>query len=219
MVDDKIHLHDLKAVAYGDNATVNLTSDTGIYDKDKGEVILIGNVEVVSDNGFVLTTDKANWSQLTKEISTDSVVHINRQGMSAVGKGGMANSEEKKAVLHENVMVVMEPHTKVNCDGSLEVDYNENTAIFKKNVKVQDKDGKLFSDKLTVNFDPETQKLAQVVAEGNVKVKRGKSYTLSDKAIYTESTKSAKLLGKPRVIIDPEELSDMETFGTSGENR
>ncbi|MFH1553021.1 MAG: LPS export ABC transporter periplasmic protein LptC [Candidatus Omnitrophota bacterium] len=213
IIGDDIHLNDLKAVAYGENEVVDLTSDMGVYRKEAGEVELIGNVEVAADDGFNLTTDRAKWSQLTREISTDKVVHIKREGMTAVGKGGMANSEEKWARLNEDVMVIMEPHTKVNCDGPLEVDYKNNKAIFYKNVKVEDKDGKLFADKLTVNFDPETQKLAQVVAEGNVKVKRGKTYTISEKAIYTDSTKSAQLLGKPRIIIDPEELDKLEGTG------
>ncbi len=213
---EDIYLNDLEAVVYGENVTANLTSDAGIYNRGKGEVELVGNVKVFADDGFILTTEQARWSQMTKEIFTDAVVHIKREGMSAVGKGGMANSDEKTATLRENVMVIMEPATKVNCSGPLEVRYNDNVAVFHRDVKVEDKDGKLFADKLTVNFDPETQKLAQVVAEGNVKVRRGKSYTISEKAIYTDSTKSAQLLGKPRVIIDPEELTQLDEMGRQG---
>lgn len=210
IIGEDIYLNELTAVAYGDDAKVDLTSDKGVYRKSAGEVDLIGNVEVISDNGFELTTEKATWSQETKEISTDAVVHIKAEGISAVGKGGMANSDTKVAELKEHVMVVMEPDTKVHCDGPLNVDYNNNIAIFHNNVYVEDQDGKLFADKLTVEFDPDTQKLSKVTAEGNAKLKRGKSYTMSETIIYTESTKSAELLGRPRVIIDPGELSDLE---------
>lgn len=215
IIGDDIHLHDLKAIAYGDEAIVNLSSKSGIYRKDKGEVELIGDVDVVSDEGFTLKTERATWSQNTKEITTDTVVHIDSEGMNAVGTGGMANSDQKKAVLNKDVTVTLEPDTKVDCDGPLEVLYNDNMAIFHNNVMVEDKDGKLFADKLTVEFDPESKKLDRVVAEGNVKVKRGKSYTISDMAIYTDSTKSAQLLGRPRVIIDPEEIADLETLSKS----
>ncbi len=211
MKGGEIHLIDLEAVAYGEDAVVNLTCDAGIYRKDKGEVELIGNVEVVSDDGSILKTDRARWSQVTKEISTDAVVSITREGMSAVGKGGMANSEARTAMLKENVMVVMEPHTKVNCDGPLEVDYNGNVAVFYGNVRVVDSGGRLFADKLTAEFNPETRKLAQVTAEGNVRIKRDKSYTISDKAVYTDTTKSARLSGNPRVVIDPEEVEGLST--------
>jgi LPS export ABC transporter protein LptC len=213
---ETIYLNDLKAIAYGENVTANLTSDTGIYNKEKGEVELIGNVKVFTDDGFTLTTEQDKWSQMTKEIFTDNVVHITQEGMSAVGKGGTANSDEKTATLKEDVVVMMEPDTRVDCDGPLEVNYNENVAVFYENVKVEDKDGKLFADKLTVNFDPESKKLSQVTAEGNVKVKKGKSYTISEKAIYTESTKSAQLLGRPRVIIDPAELAQLDEMGKHG---
>ena len=211
--EEDIYLNDLKAVVYGDNVTANLTSDSGIYRREKGEVELIGNVKVFADDGFVLTTERAKWSQMTREIFTDSVVHIKREGMSAVGKGGMANSDEKTAMLREDVIVIMEPDTKVNCDGSMEINYNDNVAVFHENVRVEDKDGELFADKLTVDLDPETQKLTRVTAEGNVKVKRGKTYTISEKAIYTDSTKSARLLGRPRVVIDPMELAELEKRG------
>jgi LPS export ABC transporter protein LptC len=210
IIGDDIHLNNLKATAYTDEATVDLTSDSGIYRKEKGEVELVGNVHVVSGTDFALSTDSARWSQNTKEIYTEEVVHINREGMEAVGTGGMANSDEKWARLNKDVTVKIEPDTMVKSAGQLEVRYEQNIAVFRDDVMVEDKDGRLFADVLTVEFDPESQKLAQVIAEGNVKVKKGNSYTLSDKAIYSDSTKSAKLLGRPRIIIDPGELGELD---------
>ncbi|MGD2278691.1 MAG: LPS export ABC transporter periplasmic protein LptC [Candidatus Omnitrophota bacterium] len=209
MIDGEIHFNDLKAVAYGEEVTVNLSSNKGIYRKDRGEVILIGNVQVDSDDGSRLTTEEAKWSQKTREISSDLAIRIERESMVATGIGGTANSAERTATLKKNVKVDIEPHTKVTSDGPLTVRHGENVAIFSDNVKVKDKDGVLLADKLTVNFNPETRELAEVVAEGNVKIKRGKSYTISDKAVYTESTKSAKLTGNPRIIIDPEEIEEL----------
>lgn len=210
IIEDDIYLDDLGAVSYGDNTVVVLTSDKGIYRKAKGEVDLMGNVKVNSDDGLTLTTERAIWSQNTKEISTEEIVTIDRDNINAIGKGGMANSDTMYAILHEDVTVKMKPDTVVICDGPLEVDYNKHIAIFRNNVKVEDKDGRLFSDVLTVEFDPDTEKVKQVIAEGNVKTKKGKSYTISEKAVYTETTKSAKLLGRPRIIIDPQEIEELE---------
>ena len=214
IIGEDIHLNDLSAVAYSDDATINLTSQKGIYHKEQGFVELLGKVEVISDDGLSFKTDQAKWSQHSKEISTDVLIQIEKDGMKATGIGGMANSDEKKARLNKDVTVSIEPNTTVNCDGSLDVNSIDNTAVFHDNVMVVDKDGKLFADKLTVNFDPDTKKISEVIAEGNVKVKKGKSYTVSEKAIYTESTKSAKLLGRPRIIIDPEEIQQLESFNT-----
>jgi len=217
IIEDEIHLKDLKAVAYGEGTTVDLVSDRGIYCKDKGEVELIGNVRVVTSEGTVLKTNSAKWSQVTKTIFSEEFVRIEREGMIAEGKGASANSEEKKAALEKDVTVVMEPDTRVKCNGPLEVIYGENMAIFHDNVNVEDKDGKLYADKLTVYFDPETQKLAKVVAEGNVKIRRGDSYTISEKAIYTDGTKSAQLIGNPRVVIAPEEFDEIQNIGGGAE--
>ncbi len=214
--EEEIVLNMLKAVAYADETAVFLTSNTGVYHKDAGEVELIGNVEVVSEEGFKLKTERAKWSHKDKKISTDEIVEITREGLVAVGKGGMADSENKRAVLFSDVSVTMVPETKVRCNGSLEVSYTDNKAIFRDNVVVEDKDGSLSSDKLTVDFDPVTQKLARVTAEGNVKIKRGNSYTLSEKAVYTDSTRSAKLEGNPRIIIDPTELAELNEMNVSG---
>ncbi|MFH1394706.1 MAG: LPS export ABC transporter periplasmic protein LptC [Candidatus Omnitrophota bacterium] len=208
--EDEIHLNYLEAVTYSEKGVVNITSDKGIYRKTKGEVELLGAVKVVSEEGTTLETERALWIQGTKEVTTDEFVFIKREGMTAAGTGGRANAENNTAALYKNVTVTMEPDSRVDCDGALEVEYNNNRAVFYENVRVKDKEGVLFADKLTVDFDPETQEVVQGTAEGNVKIKRGKSYTLSEKAVYTESTKSAELLGRPRIIIDPEELQELE---------
>jgi len=208
--EDEIHLYNLTANVYGEKATGVITSDKGIYRKSDGEVELLGNVEVVSDDGTTLETDRAIWSQLKKEVETNDLVRITRQGMTAVGTGGSADSDKKIAILKKDVTVTMEPATVVDCDGILEVDYGKNTAVFFDNVRIKDKEGLLFADKLTIFFDSETEEVVRGVAEGNVKIKKGKSYTMSEKAIFTESTKHAELLGRPRIIIDPEELEKLE---------
>jgi len=210
IVEDDIHLRDLKAIAYSEEATINLVSEKGIYRKAKGEVELIGNVLVTTDKGVELTTERAKWSQHTKEISSDAIVHITGEGMKAVGKGAMANADEQIAMLLQDVMVLMEPGTQVNSDGKLVVDFKGNKAVFNDNVLVEDKDGKLIADKLTVEMAPGSKQIVQVIAEGNVKLKRGKSYTISDKAVYTDSTKHAELSGRPRIVIDPSELAELE---------
>ena len=201
---------------FGDNFTAKLFSDKGIYNRARSEVELEGNVKVVSEEGVELRTEKAKWSHLTKEITTDQYVYIDNEDMSAEGTGARANSEKKTAVLLENVTVHMEPSTVITCAGSLETSFNENIAIFNDNVHVKDKDGDLFADVLTVTVDPETNKIAMVVAEGNVKLVKGKSSTVCGKATYTDGTKSIKFVGRPRVIIAPEELQDSGFLSGSG---
>jgi LPS export ABC transporter protein LptC len=210
IVGEDIYLDKLSAVAYSDESVINLSSDSGVYRRAAGEVELIGNVRVFSGTEFTLVTDKARWSQENKEIFTDETVDISREGMSAVGKGGRANSDEKWARLNCDVRVSIEPNTKIRSDGPLEVRYEDNVAVFRDNVVVDDAEGRLAADVLTVEFDPETKQLSRVTAEGNVKVKKGNNYTLSEKAVYTDGTKSAELFGRPRIIIDPAEIENFD---------
>ncbi len=209
-IDDEIFLNDLKAYALTDNGKIDLVSDRGVFRRSLGEVELIGNVKVLNDMGVTLISNSAKWSQNSKEILSDDIVYIEHEKMKARGEGAIANSEEKIAILKKNVEVNIEPDTEVRCDGPLEMRYEENTATFKDNVRVKDKDGKIFADKLIVYFGGDEKKLERVEAEGNVKVQRGKSYTLCEKAVYTESTKHAKLTGRAQVIIDPEQISEFE---------
>lgn len=216
MIGSEIYLEDLDAIAYGDDYTVKLKSEKGVYNRSKAEVELTGSVRVTSDDGTTLTTDEARWSQETREITTDSLVEIRRENMYAKGKGALANSLERKAILLKDVTVRLEPRTEIFSDGYLEVKFNENTAEFFNNVRVSDKDGKLFSDMLTVYFDPDTRKIARVVAKGNVKLLKGESYTLCDEAVYTDGTSSVKFIGKPRVVIDPNEIAELGVLSKGG---
>jgi len=206
IVDEKIYLEDLDAEAFGEKFTIQLTSSRGIYYKDRSEVELEGNVRVSSDDGTVLTMDSALWSQETKDISSDSAVRIERTDMVATGVGGRANSEKKTAMLLSDVTVKMEPVTLIKCSGPLDASFTENKAVFLNNVRVKDKDGELFSDMLTVYMDKDTGRIKEVIAEGNVKLVKGKSYTLCEKATYTDGTGSVEFVGKPRVVIAAEEL-------------
>ncbi|MFH1847529.1 MAG: LPS export ABC transporter periplasmic protein LptC [Candidatus Omnitrophota bacterium] len=217
IVGEQIHLETLKVISYSENSTSTLTSDKGIYHRDKGEIELIGNVKAVSEDGAILTTDYAKWKHSTKDIDTDSFVQINHRSMTAVGEGARANSEKRTAVLKKDVEVMIEPNTKIECDGSLNVNYEENTAVFHENVRIDDNEGELFADKLTAYFDPEKKCLDRAVAEGNVKIQKGESFSISEKAVYTGSTKSAKLLGRPRIILDPQQLSEMDGVGDNVE--
>ncbi|MBU0571488.1 MAG: LPS export ABC transporter periplasmic protein LptC [Candidatus Omnitrophica bacterium] len=214
LVDNKIYLEDLNGAAFGEEFTINLLSDKGVYCRDRSEVELIGNVKVTADDGTVLITDQAVWSQSTKDIFTDAPVRIEREDMVATGTGGRANSEKRIAMLFSDVTVEMKPATLVKCDGSLEAGFNENKAVFLENVRVTDKDGELIADKLTVHIDPETRKISEVIAEGNVKLLKGNSYTLCEKTTYTDGTGSVKFFGRPRVVIAPEELEGSGFPGT-----
>lgn len=220
--ENEVHLKGLSAKLISDEGTVDVFSDEGFFCRVKNEVELVGDVLVRTHDGATLKTDRARWSQVEQKIFTDSRVRIGRADLTATGLGAEADARNQIAQLNSEVVVMMEPGTRISCSGPLKVFGEEDRAELYDNVIVDDEEGRLIADMLTVYFDRDTQKLSKAVAEGNVKVKRGKSYTLSDKAVYTESTGSAKLKGGARVIIDPEqveEFDEMESFSATGKKK
>ncbi len=51
--------------------------------------------------------------------------------------------------------------------------------------------------------------MKQVIAEGNVRIVRGKDTSYSEKAIYDVANKKLTLKGSPRLIIFPEEGQEL----------
>ena len=80
-------------------------------------------------------------------------------------------------------------------------DYENNQAYFNKNVKVVSEDGEIDADKITVNLDPSTKRVKEIIAEGSVCIKRGENITYSEKATYIEADKKIVLTGRPKLVI------------------
>ncbi len=91
--------------------------------------------------------------------------------------------------------------TVITCDGEVEFDYVGNKIYLKENVKVVSDEGQIDADKITVSLDPETKKMKEIVAEGNVRIKRDENITYSQKATYIEADKKVILSGRPKIEI------------------
>ena len=78
-----------------------------------------------------------------------------------------------------NLLDKEKKNTIITCDGEAEFDYAKNLAYFKDNVKVKSADGDIDADKITVNLNPGTKKIIDIIAEGNVKITQ--SYNAPEK--------------------------------------
>ncbi len=103
--------------------------------------------------------------------------------------------------------------TTITCDGEVEFNYENNQAYFSKNVKVTGDDGNIDADKITINLDPVTRRVKEIIAEGNVKIKQGENITFSDRAVYVESERKILLTGKPKLVIYQEGGLSGNLFG------
>ncbi|MFH0738523.1 MAG: LPS export ABC transporter periplasmic protein LptC [Candidatus Omnitrophota bacterium] len=238
---DVIKLKDITGNLYGEKEDIRLTADTGDFDKVQGKVHLEQNVVVTTSSGAKLLTDSLDWDRKNQIVTTKDKVNIERENMITTAYGAQGHPNLNQIKLERDVMVRLNPaaadknkedlekeKTVITCDGPLEIDYEKNIAVFNNNVKVDRGDLLIYSDKMDVYFNKDTNiqaqagpdgmmgtKVDKIVAHGNVKIIRGDNTSYSEEAIYTTATKKITLLGKPRLVIySTEDLN--ASFGDKG---
>ncbi len=230
-----VNLSNINMETY-DDPQIFLTALEGIYDRHQKEITLFTNVEAITSDGTKLNTEYLKWHGKTDTITSDHPVRIERSDMIADGNGALAMPQMKRIILDKDVKVRLakemiktedeetqedkgerpEPvktvKTVITCDGPLDINYEKDIAIFNDNVLVEDKKGKIYSDKMEAFLDPVTKDIVKVVAEGEVKVVRAKDSTYSQKVIYTTADQKIVLIGRPKIYIHAtEEVEKMES--------
>ena len=114
--------------------------------------------------------------------------------------------------LKENAKVEMKPSTVITCEGSLEFDYELGVAVFNDKVVITDERGEISADKITAYIDKDNKNVREIVAEGNVRIKRGENNTYSEKAVYNAVDGKITLVGAPKLVIYPEEGNIPDMF-------
>jgi Organic solvent tolerance protein OstA len=172
--ETEVMLDNIVAKAYGEEAQAVITADKGVYDKSKNNVRLQKNVKatIESKSGF-----------------TGGLVDFSGQSAGDAAKEKTADKDQKKT------------KTVITCDGEVLFDYEQNIAIFVNNVHVDSEDGSIIADKITVHLDPDSKQMKEIIAEGNVKIKRGENLTYSEKATYDAVTKKVSLVGRPKLVL------------------
>lgn len=170
--ENEVKLDNIVAKAYGEEAQAVITADQGVYDKSKNNVKLQKNVKATIESTSGMSGGFGDFSG---------------QGS---GKPKVAGGKDQKKT-----------KTVITCDGSVLFDYERNIANFVDNVHVDSEDGSIIADKITVNLDSGTKQVKEIVAEGNVKIKRGDNMTYSEKATYDAVTKKVSLAGRPKLVI------------------
>lgn len=220
VLSDSVRLNDIVAKVYGEEDNMQITADAGNYDKGKGKVHLQDNVVVTTDSGAKLVTDSLDWYQDNQRVSSQDSVDITKDNLKVVGKGIEAEPNLKKVKLNEEVKVdikdtdfslapeeAAQPGNgekqpiEITCDGSLDVDYEKQIAVFNKNVKVVHAQGEIYADKMMVFFDAKGKTIERVECYNNVKIVSGENTTYSQEAVYTASDKKITLTGRPRLVI------------------
>jgi len=182
--ENEISLGNIIAKTYGDQEAV-ITADHGIYDKAKNNVTLEKNVRATIDNAGSIMRDQMGFPVESKEDE----------------KASSGKPKEKKRIV-------------ITCDGDVEFNYAKNLAYFRKNVKVRSEDGDIDADKITVNLNPGTKKINNIIAEGNVKITQKENVATGDKAKYSQADKNVVLSGNTRIEMTQD--SDIVKDATGG---
>ncbi len=179
-----------------------------MFFESKDKVKLQNKVNIVTPEGLSLKTDVLNWNKASGKVKTNDKVVLTKQGIfNAKAKGMEVDTSSRQTVLKKNVTVKIPQKDSgfifVTCDGPLEIDYNKSQAVFHNNVKISSNDMVLYSDKARLFFDAQGKTIEKMVAEGNVRIIKGKNTSYSQKATYIQTTKKIILEGTPRLILFP----------------
>jgi len=180
-----------------------------MFFKSKDRIQLKDKVNIVTPEGMSLKTDVLDWDKSAGKVETEDKVYLTKENtFNAQGKGLQVDTNAKQAVLKKEVVVKIPQEDSgfifVTCDGPLEIDYNKSQAVFYNNVEISNDDMTLYADKARVFFDSAGRAIEKMVAEGNVRIIKGKNTSYSQKATYIQTSKRIILEGAPRLILFPE---------------
>jgi len=225
---EEIQLTDVTGKVYGEETNMTIVADEGSLNRLNNSVHLEKNVLATADDGATMATDYLDWDAQNENLKSDAPVHIKRGLMEAEGIGIMAQPVLSMVELKKDVTVKISMQdaqgkestslkalvpTVITCDGPLEVDYQNNIAIFYENVKVNDDRGEIFADKMDVYFSTDSESTAQqiegmegmgidkIIATGEVEIHHGSNITYSEKAVYDTTSGKLTLTGRPKLVI------------------
>ncbi|MDP3790634.1 MAG: LptA/OstA family protein [Candidatus Omnitrophota bacterium] len=162
--------------------------------------IRLGDIiaKTYGDQEAVITADQGVYDKSKNNVRLEKNVKATIENAGSVMKDQIGFpidtvASEKKDLPGNRKKIV------ITCDGEVEFDYAKNLAYFRKNVKVRSEDGDIDADRITVNLDPKTKKINDIVADGRVKITQKENVAYSDNAKYSEADKKVLLSGSPKI--------------------
>lgn len=222
----EVGITNVDANSYGEQ-NLNLTARQGLLNRTTGSVELEDDVVITSQSGTKLTTDKLNWSRKEDLVTSDDHVQIEDAGMNIKGQGMIAHPSLNTAQLNRNVVAEFESGSNqaidnsltVTCDGPMEFDQVNQSAVFTENVVAIEADsGRILkADRVQLYFDPDTRKMRQMICTGNVSVEQAGNITFAESMVYKAGEQRIIMSGQPKLIMNTKEFGGgMKIFGDDG---
>ena len=178
----------------------NLEGDKAKIDPTR-MVFLDENVTLRLKDNTIIRSDHVQWSQDGGTLRTHDWVTVEHENATVKGRGAYGRPNDGFIQLDRDITMTMNNASKLTCTGPMKIYYNRNIMYFFRKVKVVDERGTLSANRMNVSFDPDTRKIREIVAVGNVIIERGNDTTHSKRAIYSLDTGSVRLEGNPEITL------------------
>jgi LPS export ABC transporter protein LptC/lipopolysaccharide transport protein LptA len=173
----------------GQTKDIIITADTGEMDNATKSGVLYGNVISRLGKDLEIHTEDFTYSSENNTVNTDGPATVLGKQMKVTGVGLEISLSEAKAVMKndpemevtnnkDEMFLFPDDETVTNrntaelifirASGELVFEHKKKLATFYDNVRISRGKATVFSDKLTIPFDPELKSLKQVIASGNV---------------------------------------------------
>ncbi len=178
----------------------NIEGDQAKIDPSR-MVFLDQNVTLRLKDNTVIKSDHVQWSQDGGTLRTNAWVTVDHENAKVKGRGAYGKPNDGFIQLDRDIRMTMNDSTTLTCLGPMKIFYNQHLMYFFRRVKVVDQRGTLSANRMNVTFDPDTRKIREIIAIGNVVIERGTDTTHSRRAIYSLDTGSVRLEGNPEITL------------------
>ncbi len=176
---EAMHLKGVNAkslyIANGEEGTVTIRSDEGVYNESQERFAFKGHVKITTEDGFDIETDSLNYRGEHGIAKTDAPTRYKRGNVSGSSKGVEYAAESGRILMPAEVSFRIEnEHGKPPA-----LVRSEHAVAFRKrgmlrfhgDVAVDQGRDQLRSDELALSFDPQSQILRRATAQGGVSLK------------------------------------------------
>lgn len=208
-------------IGYDPQRTAWLTASAAEVDQTTRHVRMEHDVTIHTSDGLWFTSPILHWIPDQDQMATDQPVRIETDHMLLRGRGAHGRTNLKLAIIERDIEMVLNPsdqdlprpgpkQVKITCDGPLSFDYQNHIATFEQNVHVKDPSGDLYSDKLVAYLDETTHTIRYAEATGHVRIHQNQNTANSERAIYEPAIGKITLVGRPSLLVYPNEGGSQE---------
>lgn len=207
-----------------DGKIFKLYSDKAILYTDTKKVILTDNIKLLSDDGYIITTDRATFYSDKQIVQSDSEMVFDGPDLYITGKGFKGDIAKKRIFIFSQIVTKVKKGAESNLievnkksskrvkdsssgnktdltinSGKCDFDFLKNQVVYTKNVIARGKNFTLNTNTLIINYEIKNgvRSLKDILASGSVRITNENKVATSGKAYLLTSSKEIILTKEP----------------------